>query len=312
MNGNRLTSHTKRIVFTLCVILTFGCGRKYPIPPESQYGMPPEESYVLVEEWPGDNPYELHDIMDVIVGKDGFIYVLTPNDLYKLFENGQLDKILVTGLRNATAVDQDILRHICVVDGDIIKVFDRTGRLLYSFEDTNLVTPSGIASDGETIFISDMYRNLVLSYDSTGTLLDTVASYGAGILNVAAPHDLCIWCDRIFVVSTAHNWVEAITIDTPRVNLLHLGGTTHDGDTLPGYFINPVDVAVDDSGYVYVADAGNSRIQKFDRYGNFVIEVKLTDTPISVACSHDGKTLYVGFNNKIEKYRRPERPSQPQ
>lgn len=34
----------------------------------------------------------------------------------------------------------------------------------------------------------------------------------------------------------------------------------------------PVSIAVDNSGFVFVVDAGNHRIQKFDSNGNFVLQ----------------------------------------
>jgi len=40
----------------------------------------------------------------------------------------------------------------------------------------------------------------------------------------------------------------------------------------PGEFSGPIGVAVDDSGYVYVSDSGNDRIQKFTTDGAFVAE----------------------------------------
>lgn len=40
----------------------------------------------------------------------------------------------------------------------------------------------------------------------------------------------------------------------------------------PWYFLLPLDVAVDSSGNVYVADAGNNRIQKFTSSGNYVTQ----------------------------------------
>jgi hypothetical protein len=292
----------------LTLIFLFGCGRKYPIPPEYDYSLPPEESYVLVDNWPGEREYELNELSDVIVGKDGFIYALTEGDVKKLFENGQLNEVIIEGLSSPSAMHQDIMRNIYILDENIIRVFNRDGDSVYAFKDTSLVVMAGIATEGEKIFVSDSERDLVLSYDASGNLIDTVASHGAGILNVDEPLDLYIWEGEIFVVSSGHNWVEAISIDTPRVNLLHLGGETHEGDTLPGYFIRPVDVVVDDSACVYVADGGNQRIQKFDGYGDFVVETELSEVPVSVAVSSDGRSLYVGFTNRIEKYKRPETP----
>lgn len=292
----------------LTLLFLLGCGKKYPIPPEYDYGLPPEESYVLVDEWPGDMGYELNAVADVLVGEDGFIYALTGGDVKKLFENGQLNRVVIDGLSSPSAIHQDRKRNIYIADGETIRIFNRDGDSIYAFRDTSLVVTSGIAAEGEKIFVSDSERDLVLSYDTLGNLIDTVASYGAGILNVDEPLDLYILEGKIFVVSSEQNWVEAISIDTPRVNLLHLGGETHEGDTLPGYFIDPVDVVVDDSACVYVADGGNQRIQKFDSQGNFIVETELSESPVSVAVSGDGRSLYVGFADRIEKYKRPETP----
>jgi len=294
----------------LALLFLFGCGKKYPIPPEYDYSLPPEESYVLVDEWPGNGEYELANMSDVIVGEDGFIYALTENDIKKLFENGQLNAVIIEGLSSPSAIHQDKMRNIYIADGETVKLFNRNGDSIYAFRDTFLVEASGITTDGEKIFVSDSERDLVLSYDSLGNLVDTVASYGAGILNVDRPLDLCVWEDRIFIVSSGQNCVVAISTSIPMINLLHLGGESHDGDTLPGYFINPVDVAVDDSGCVYVAEVGNQRIQKFDMYGNFVVETELSEAPVSVGVSSDGRSLYVGFTDRIEKYKRPETPGE--
>ncbi len=51
------------------------------------------------------------------------------------------------------------------------------------------------------------------------------------------------------------------------VNFETKWGTEGTGD---GQFDHPKSVAVDDDGYVYVADSGNKRIQKFDSNGNFI------------------------------------------
>jgi len=40
----------------------------------------------------------------------------------------------------------------------------------------------------------------------------------------------------------------------------------------PGEFNQPIGVALDDEGNVYVSDAGNNRIQKFTADGAFIVE----------------------------------------
>lgn len=66
----------------------------------------------------------------------------------------------------------------------------------------------------------------------------------------------------------------------------------------PWYFYKPYSVAVDSSGYVYVADTANHRIQKFDSVGNFITKwgSKGTgdgefDHPIGIAVDSSGYVL---------------------
>lgn len=66
--------------------------------------------------------------------------------------------------------------------------------------------------------------------------------------------------DRVWV-SSLNDRVQAFT--TRGGFLLGLGGT---GDT-PGRFARPHGMAVDSKGHLYVADAGNQRIQKFEIHG---------------------------------------------
>lgn len=55
-------------------------------------------------------------------------------------------------------------------------------------------------------------------------------------------------------------------------------------------FSSPIGIAVDGSGNVYVADSGNSRIQKFDSSGSFLTKWGTHD-PRWVAVDGSGKVL---------------------
>lgn len=88
------------------------------------------------------------------------------------------------------------------------------------------------------------------------------------------------------------------------VNYVKTIGRTGQG---PGEFLNPMGIIIDAYGQLYVADAGNNRVQVIDTNGHFVAEVGSYgwregefDFPNDVALSFD--TLYVADtgNNRVQ------------
>jgi DNA-binding beta-propeller fold protein YncE len=80
--------------------------------------------------------------------------------------------------------------------------------------------------------------------------------------------------------------------------------------TGPGEFRGPIGVAVDDSGYVYITDSGNDRIEKFTADGRFVASWGHTGSaagelrrPMHVRWGADGR-LYVAeyLNDRIQVF----------
>jgi len=81
--------------------------------------------------------------------------------------------------------------------------------------------------------------------------------------------------------------------------------------TSDGQFNNPLEVAVDNSGSIYVADDYNQRIQKFTTSGSFVTKWGIWGTgdgqfayPVSVAVDGSGGFVYVADagNNRVQKF----------
>ncbi len=283
----------------LLVIVLGGCGKKYPIPPEPGPGdLPPLGSYVLDKNWPGGD-VEFDSVSDVIVGKDGFIYVLDRMVFRKMLITGEVvgEDTVPPGM---TSVSQDDERNLYFAGEDsVIYVFTYGEWQTIALPDS-LGHIGGIAVAGK-IFISDTASDIVIGFlpDSS---VDTVARYGNGALYVDDPLDL--WVDprnRVLTVSLNHNWVEAFPTDsvTP---FLHLGGDDPAGDTLEGTFRIPVDVVSDDSGYIYVADS--FRVQKFTPDGEFVTCVRFETSPVSVAITDDGKYLIVATASRLYKFER--------
>jgi len=73
----------------------------------------------------------------------------------------------------------------------------------------------------------------------------------------------------------------------------------------PSTFTAPQGVATDPSGNVYVVDSGNNRIQKFDRFGNFILSWGAGELsgPEGIAIDLAGNVYVADFvNNRIMKY----------
>ncbi|MFH1943181.1 MAG: NHL repeat-containing protein [bacterium] len=80
--------------------------------------------------------------------------------------------------------------------------------------------------------------------------------------------------------------------------------------TGPGQFRDPQGISVDPSGFLYVADTGNQRIQKFDQMGRFMVEIggfgwgrEQFNGPVSVS-ARNGLDVFVAdyFNQRVERY----------
>jgi DNA-binding beta-propeller fold protein YncE len=289
----------RHLPFILVIVGLLGCGKKWPIPPRTQEGLPPESSYVSVEVWD-----DFTEAADILLGGDGFIYLIDGSDVLKL----QLNKTEIDadfgGIQDPVHLGFGMNRTVYVAEGapGDVKVFDTDGVLLETFEDTLFASVAGIALDeAMNLYLSDSLEDVVLRYDSSGTFVDTISKRGEGNLFVEDPLGLAISEERelIFVVSRGHNWVEGLTLESPIANAIHLGGDSHDGDTAEGYFRDPLDVAVDGDGNIFVADYSNERVQKFRSSGEFATAFrsrKWSDQesrPKSVASSTDGSTIYV-------------------
>lgn len=65
-----------------------------------------------------------------------------------------------------------------------------------------------------------------------------------------------------------------------------------------GQLSSPKSVVVDSAhGYLYIADTGNSRIQKFDKNGNYITQWPTPAPPNGIALDETNEHIYVSLNN---------------
>jgi hypothetical protein len=168
---------------------------------------------------------------------------------------------------------------------------DSTGvqDLTYEYRVTAVDTngTEGVKSAGQTVTISGLY-SFVLSFGPEG-------STGG----FASQHGICFGQDSVILVADYQN--SKIKRFTIQGRFLDQFGTTGTG---VGQFDHVLDVAMDDSGYIYTTEYNNPRIQKFNAQGNFIKTWQIPDggafTDL-VVCDSFIYTTYV-YSNKIECY----------
>lgn len=164
--------------------------------------------------------------------------------------------------------------------------------------------PSGIAAGpkGE-VFVADTGNDRVQVFDGTGKFVRLLSRKGKDAGPIRRPWRVAAGADRIALIEQ----------DDPRVEIL-----SADGDVLaaiggfgegPGQFKDPSGLAFDADGNLYVADTGNSRIQKFDSSGKPVLEwgswgspAGLFSSPRGVACGTGRVYVADADNHRVQVF----------
>jgi uncharacterized protein (TIGR03663 family) len=168
------------------------------------------------------------------------------------------------------AVDASGNPYVVDNGNDRIQRFDTRGEWagavgMTGSESGQFTQPSDVAIDSEgNVWVADTWNHRVQKF---GPDLSPVLSYGVPTRDLVNPGDDQLWGPRGIAVDSADNVLFTDT-GTHRVRVIAPDGThiTSFGSrgSEPGQFEEPVGIAIGEDGSVYVADAGNARIQKFD------------------------------------------------
>lgn len=302
----------------VAALIWTGCGQKMELPTETTTGQwgSGDTTYVRINPpWNARHPYgqDFQSPRDIVIGWDGNIYVSDSLRVWQLDRAGQVQRrYLIPDLEDIRAIAQGPDNKIYAVKGDS-NVYNLDGTFLKpDLLSVRRARYTGVAVDIDNwIYLADSGRQMLLKYlftDST-TLADTLATYGSGGGTVDLPRGIDI--DLSLNVSFAQEG------GSFHVQRLRPSGDGYrpdvyfglEGDSLKE-FLRPQDVAVDAEDYIYVADTGNHRIQKFSSGGGLKIAFGDSGSaggqflfPAGIAVDED-LMLYIADsgNHRVERY----------
>lgn len=125
-----------------------------------------------------------------------------------------------------------------------------------------LAEPSGIwVSQDDTKYIADMKRRQIVVFDADNNYL---RAYGNKDL-FDKPVDVAVYENSVYVCDMNKNQILVLDKDTGT-----LQKTIGELGQEDGQLFKPSHLSLDDEGNIYVNDAFNYKIQKFDRNGRFI------------------------------------------
>ena len=161
------------------------------------------------------------------------------------------------GYNDVAVIGDEVMICESNCDGTIV-VFDKELNYLRHIEHKRSGRLAGIASDSYgNVFTTDNTNNCIHAFSNDGVLLRSFGCDENGVKKLSSPWGICVSGQYVYVVNYTSHSVSVFTTDGVYVS--SFGQCGHE----EGEFDTPFNLCIDQDGFIYVADFGNSRVQCF-------------------------------------------------
>jgi DNA-binding beta-propeller fold protein YncE len=270
-------------------------------------------NYRSYEVWGGPDSELFQKPTGIALDGSDSIFVVCDSDtkIMKITPDGKIDsswppeKNDLKDLKNPSGVAVDLQGCLYVTDTkrNSVMKFDRDGKLIEKWgkegtKDTEFRAPLDIAVDRDlNVYVADSNNHCIKKFSNLGLFERTIGRRGTSEGEFIFPAAIAInKKNEILVVDRTR-----LQKFSPEGKLLGSWGGSGDNEA---ELNNPMGIAIDQNGYVYVADTGDSRIKKFDGEGRFMTEWGETGNgqgqlnyPVGIAIDSAGRILVAEREN---------------
>ena len=197
--------------------------------------------------------------------------------------------------KKPTAITIDSSGNVWVADTENNRVQEFSSTGTYLREAGNVLAtakPEGIAANAKgDVWVSNTLYSGEVEYSATGAEIGSVALFkkGSGNGELKEPAGLAVSGEDLYVMDRGNSRVEEFKLaekegKTSGAYLAQFGKSGSGN----GQFKGPQGIALDKEGHVWVADAGNSRLQELHTTGEYVTQTPTTGSADGVAVDSAG------------------------
>lgn len=230
-----------------------------------------------------------------------------PLPIKLISEWAKLPKGMYIGECSGVSTDKDDNVWVFNRSKHPVMKFDKTGKLLDAWENVPVTSSHGIKVDPDgNVWTVDVAAHSVKKWSREGRLLMQIGNPGGQPGNNESkdafnrPTGIAFEPNGDFWVSDGYVNSRVVKFNKNGEYAMQIGGRKGTGD---GEFDTVHDVALDNSGRVYVADRENRRIQIFSPQGKLLNKWTHLGSPWGLAFNAKESALYIcdGYNNRIVK-----------
>ncbi|XP_033106662.1 tripartite motif-containing protein 2-like [Anneissia japonica] len=194
------------------------------------------------------------------------------------------------------ALDTDGCILVSSNSKDILK-FDQSGSFVARIEvpvpqDVKVYTMHPVGN-GQMLYGDSLEKCVVMCDDK----FQKIRSFGKGMLKIPKGLTVNKVTRVLYVVDYDAHCIYKFNVDDGRL----LGKIGSMGSRV-GQMLQPIHVALNKKGHVFVSDTGNKRIQLFDTNDKFIriLEPKRVKSNLAIKCRRNSKPLFVSDSNSSE------------